>query len=281
MSVELAIQKVISVARSEIGYLEKASNSQLDSKTANPGSNNWTKYAAYLDGLGNVYNGKKNGYAWCDVFVDYCFIYPFGFDLGMKCLRQAIKGLGAGCTYSMRYYKEANAFYTSPQAGDQIFFTRDKGSTSYHTGLVVEVKGGRVYTIEGNTSSAAGVVENGGCVRDKSYPLGASYIAGYGRPNWSVVAGYEEPEAEEEEDVVRYKRLSDIPDTWDKQGNPRYTINMLMNAGVLAGDGSDPDGNNDVIDISHDMMRMMITIYRGGGYDRALIASGQDPVYTE
>lgn len=57
----------------------------------------------------------------------------------------------------------------------------------YHTGLVVGVSNNRVYTIEGNTSSAAGVVPNGGCVRDKSYPLGASYIGGYGRPDYSLV----------------------------------------------------------------------------------------------
>lgn len=50
-----------------------------------------------------------------------------------------------------------------------------------------KVTADRVYTIEGNTSSAAGVVPNGGCVRDKSYPRNAKYIAGYGRPNWDLV----------------------------------------------------------------------------------------------
>lgn len=57
----------------------------------------------------------------------------------------------------------------------------------YHTGLVVGVSGGRVYTIEGNTGSAAGVVANGGCVRDKSYPLGPATSGGYGRPDYSLV----------------------------------------------------------------------------------------------
>lgn len=55
------------------------------------------------------------------------------------------------------------------------------------TGIVEKVTADRVYTIEGNTSSAAGVVPNGGCVRDKSYPRNAKYIAGYGRPNWDLV----------------------------------------------------------------------------------------------
>ena len=40
-----SIDKVLTIARQEIGYMEKRSNSQLDSKTANAGSSNYTKYA--------------------------------------------------------------------------------------------------------------------------------------------------------------------------------------------------------------------------------------------
>lgn len=137
--------------------------------------------------LRNDPNGAKNGYAWCDCFADYCYIYTLGLSIGMAMTYQPEKGLGAGCTYSMRYYKNAGAFFKTPQRGDQIFFTNDGGDTSYHTGIVEKVTADRVYTIEGNTSSAAGVVPNGGCVRDKSYPRNAKYIAGYGRPNWDLV----------------------------------------------------------------------------------------------
>ena len=181
-------ERVIATARAEIGYIEKETNSQLDDKAANPGDSNWNKYARDLDALGIVYNGRKNGYAWCDIFTDWCFIYTFGLEVGMALLCQAEKGLGAGCTYSAQYYEAKGQFHKSnPKPGDQIFFTDDGGKTMYHTGLVVGVSNNRVYTIEGNTSSAAGVVPNGGCVRDKSYPLGASYIGGYGRPDYSLV----------------------------------------------------------------------------------------------
>lgn len=183
-----AIERLIATATAEEGYLEKASNSQLDSKTANAGSNNYTKYARDLDNIGNIYNGKKNGYAWCDVFVDWCFIQTFGVELGMKLLCQSYGGAGAGCTYSAQYYKNKGQFHTgNPQAGDQIFFTNDGGSTSSHTGIVTGVGNGKVYTIEGNTSSASGVVANGGCVRAKSYNLTYNRIYGYGRPDWSLV----------------------------------------------------------------------------------------------
>ena len=60
---------IVAIALAEVGYREKATNSMLDDKTANSGSNNWTKYARDLAAAG-YYNGNKNGYAWCDCFVD-------------------------------------------------------------------------------------------------------------------------------------------------------------------------------------------------------------------
>ncbi len=63
---------VVAIALAEVGYVEKASNSALDSPSANPGGANYTKYARDLANAG-YYNGNKNGYAWCDVFVDWCF----------------------------------------------------------------------------------------------------------------------------------------------------------------------------------------------------------------
>lgn len=203
MNAMSAVERLLATARAEIGYIEKETNAQLDDKTANAGDNNWNKYARDLDALGVVYNGRKNGYAWCDIFTDWCFIRTFGLALGMKLLCQAEKGLGAGCTYSANYYKQKGQFHTgNPQPGDQIFFTNDGGKTMYHTGIVAKAAGGRVYTIEGNTSSLPGVVANGGCVRDKSYPIGASYIGGYGRPNYSIV-----PEEDDDMDQAKFEEM--------------------------------------------------------------------------
>ena len=181
-----SVEKILSTARSEIGYLEKASNYNLDNKTANAGHANYTKYARDLDAT-NIYNGKKNGYNWCDIFVDWCFVTTFGFEMALQMTYQPTNSYGAGCTSSASYYKNNNKFFTSnPQPGDQIFFTNDGGKSFYHTGIVEKVENGRVYTIEGNTSSLAGVVSNGGAVRDKSYLLTYKYIGGYGRPNYSL-----------------------------------------------------------------------------------------------
>ncbi len=72
----------------------------------------------------------------------------------------------------------------------------------------------------------------------------------------------------EEETVVRYQRLKDIPPAFQP------TIKELMDAGILLGDGSDPDGNEDVIDLSHDQVRTLMFVYRGGGFDEKLKAAG-------
>lgn len=179
-------QKVIDIALAEEGYLEKASNSQLDSKTGNVGKANWTKYARDLDNIADFYNGKKNGYAWCDVFVDWCFVQAYGAEQAKKLLCQPNNSAGAGCTYSAKYYKNKGQFFTkNPQPGDQIFF--GDASESTHTGLVYKVDNTKVYTVEGNTSGTKGVVANGGGVWKKSYSLSYAKIYGYGRPSYDGI----------------------------------------------------------------------------------------------
>ena len=59
-----------------------------------------------------------------------------------------------------------------------------------NTGLVYKVDDTYVYTIEGNTSGASGVIANGGGVCQKKYKLNYSSIAGYGRPKYDVETKY-------------------------------------------------------------------------------------------
>lgn len=186
--------KVIAVAEAEVGYLEKKSNDQLDDKTANAGSGNFTKYARDLDAIPGFYNGKKQGFAWCDVFVDWCFVQAFGAEVAKALLSQPDKSCGAGCYWSAQYYKQKGQFHESgPKPGDQIFFWNSEKTSVAHTGLVAEVDGQYVHTIEGNTSGASGVIANGGGVCCKKYALDYDRIYGYGRP-----AYVPEPEAEPE-----------------------------------------------------------------------------------
>ena len=177
--------KVIKIARAEVGYKEKESLMQLNDPTANAGDENFTKYASELDRVTNFYNGRKQGCSWCDIFVDWCFYKAYGLTNARKLLCQPLKSLGAGCKYSMQYYKNKKQFYTEPKVGDQIFFAGSSGEAG-HTGLVYKVTSSYVYTVEGNTSVASGVVDNGGCVAEKKYSLKNSRILGYGRPKYDI-----------------------------------------------------------------------------------------------
>lgn len=236
------IKDLVALAESEVGYLEKASNAQLDDKTANAGSANWTKYARDLDNIG-FYNGRKNGYAWCDVFNDWLFVKTFGVDEALRLLCQTKKSLGAGCNYSAQYYQAKGQWYKTPQVGDQIFFK----SASYayaHTGLVVGVDAATVYTVEGNTSGASGVIANGGGVCKKSYPLSYANIVGYGRPAYTAAEKAEMPS-------TVTPAPAPVADTYlnmkvrqlkkGMTGNDVKTLQILMNGYNFACGGADGD----------------------------------------
>lgn len=177
---------VINVAKAEVGYHEKASNKNLDSKTANSGSANWTKYARDLHNAG-YYNGNKNGYEWCDVCTDWFFYTACGKDKKKAEAMQCQTGnLGAGTLYSMNYYKAQNRFDKNPQKGDQIFFLYSGTTGCDHTGLVIDVTSSQIKTIEGNSNNQ---------VQECTYSRSYYAILGYGHPKYDA---YDEESKKEE-----------------------------------------------------------------------------------
>lgn len=179
-----AVQRVLQIARQELGYREKSSGSGLDDKTANAGGGNYTKYARDLDAIPHFYNGPKQGFAWCDVFYDWLMVKAFGADLAKLMLCQPDDSAGAGCSFSALYYRQAGRFYDDPEPGDQIFFTYQVGEVS-HTGIVEQVSGGTVVTIEGNSSDG---------VNRRTYQKNSGSIYGYGRPKWDLAADVSDPD---------------------------------------------------------------------------------------
>ena len=170
---------VVEIALGEVGYLEKKSNKNLDSKTANAGSANYTKYGRDMHEL---YPSTMDfPAAWCDAFVDWCFYKAYGISNAKSLLGGKFNDYTPS---SAQLYKNKGAWYTAPKVGDQIFFKNSQRIC--HTGLVYKVDANRVYTIEGNTSGASGVIANGGGVCKKSYRLNSGYIAGYGRPKYDT-----------------------------------------------------------------------------------------------
>ncbi len=177
-----AIDELITEAKRWTGYLEKANASQLNRFKANAGDRNYTRFAVdYCKYFGenlNTYQAQP----WCAMYVSTVFANAFGAENAEKLLY----GHYAYCPYGVQNFKNNNAWHSEPQTGDVIFFS--SGIRASHTGIVISVDDRRVYTAEGNTSSADGVVPNGGCVAQKSYSLGYSKILGYGRPNWSTLS---------------------------------------------------------------------------------------------
>lgn len=178
--------KVIHIAEAEVGYREKASNAGLDIKEANAGAGNWNKYARDLDRISGFYNGAKNGYAWCDIFVDWCFVKAYGVVNAKKLLCQPDYSAGAGCLYSAQYYKNHGRWRTIPQPGYQIFFSYRAGEVS-HTGLVVAIDGSTVRTVEGNTSDG---------VFYRTYSMYDPRIYGYGAPDYDMNGSDEVPSSD-------------------------------------------------------------------------------------
>ena len=169
-----AIDALIACAENEVGYLEKMSNSQLDSKTGNAGTANYTKYWRDL-------KASYQGQPWCAVFVSWIMYKTFGLETAKKLLKHTSDFPYVYCpTLGARFTKHAN-----PQRGDIVIFYRN--GTFAHTGIVTNVQGDRFWTIEGNTSGGSTIIANGGGVCAKSYYNSNLPGTKFCRPDYSIV----------------------------------------------------------------------------------------------
>ncbi len=150
-------QKILEVAKAELGYLQKKTNSNLDSKTGNAGYNNYTKYWRDI----NNWCGKNyQAQPWCAGFVTWCITKALGQSRAKELLKH----------YPYVYCPTLGGLFTkysNPQVGDIVIFY--KGGMFAHTGFVIAVDGDKFTTIEGNTSGASSIVDNGGGVCQKIY----------------------------------------------------------------------------------------------------------------
>lgn len=122
------ITRALEIARTQLGVHEAT------------GHNDGEAVESYLRSV-----GLGKGYAWCQAFVYWCY-------------NQAAKELGvtnplaktAGVLNHWNTTKGKKVI--TPQTGD--VFIMDFGKGLGHTGLVKEVRGGMIITIEGNTNDA-------------------------------------------------------------------------------------------------------------------------------
>lgn len=148
-------------------YLEKKSNAYLDDFTKNAGDKNYTKFARDVN---NWNQPGCQGQPWCAVYQFWKLVKVFG-------LTKALQIMGGGfynCQSVTRHAKQKGTWHSTPKKGALNIFRN--GS---HIGSVNSYDATYVYTNEGNTSSAPGVVANGGACRNKKYKLTDSAIDGY------------------------------------------------------------------------------------------------------
>lgn len=233
-------KRILDVARSQLGVKESPANS------------NNVKYNTAYYGR-EVHDTSSAKYPWCMVFQWWVFR-----EAGAPGLFYG-GGKTASCGTLMDYAAAHGQLVRSGyRPGDLVFMRfRQKRTRPEHVGLVKEVRSnGDIVTIEGNTG--LGNDANGGQVQQRV------------RYAWQVLAAYRPryDAEEEEENVVTYKYLNDIPDKF------RPIINDLMTAGIIQGDGRDHTGNGDVINLTHEQVRTLVFVYRGGGFDAKLREAG-------
>ena len=105
---------------------------------------------------------------WCACFVSWCADQSGLIESG-NVPKFSL------CSDGVTWFQGKNKWQsggTTPLAGMIIFFDWDHDGTSDHVGIVEKCEGGRVYTIEGNSSDQ---------VRQRNYAVDYGAIMGYGR----------------------------------------------------------------------------------------------------
>ena len=165
---------IVNVAKSQVGYQEGSSSSQLSGSTY--GGSNYTEYGRWY-GMQDM---------WCAMFVSWC--------AKVANIPSSIVTYHSYTPSGLSWFKSRGQAYSratvasggyKPQPGDIIYFKSARNSNpTNHIGIVTSYSGSTVYTIEGNTSSAT-ISTNGGAVAAKSYSISNTYIVYICKPAYT------------------------------------------------------------------------------------------------
>ena len=152
---ETAGENVALVAESQIGYTQSGRNYEVDDAG---GKHGYTRYGAWY---GYPYS------EWCAMFASFCLHYA-----GVE---QADVPYAAGCVYWTERLEDAGLYKSAgeyePKTGDLVFFDTDGDGASDHVGIVTELRGETMETVEGNV---------GGEVVEKRHELTDEDVFGFG-----------------------------------------------------------------------------------------------------
>ena len=152
------VEEILKTAESQVGVTEYPPNS-------NECIYNDAFYGRHVSGP---------SYPWCCVFVWWVFAQY------NPCLVKKT----ASCQELGNWFNQNGRWHSNPQIGDVVFFhfnTNDRWTN--HVGIVRDIKGNTIETIEGNTSVNSD--DNGGAVMIRQR---SSNIIGYGQPDYANMA---------------------------------------------------------------------------------------------
>lgn len=185
------------------------------------GANNYNKYAEDPR-ITRLFGWNVQNQPYCATFVHWVFINTFGYDEAVA----MTYGGSAACWLDAEQYKNHGAFSQTPEVGSVIYLYVN-GNIN-HEGIVVEVNGDAIVSVSGNYSDMVSKV-----TRYRNDPQ----IAGYGIPNWAVVANEPEPDEAEEgsdeetEDIIHplHRRACYHLEYGDGLGNPLPQVKAWQN----------------------------------------------------
>ena len=169
MTINEAINKVVDLAKSQVGTRE--------------GENNWNPYAADPR-MTEYYGWNVQNQPWCNIFVDQIFVEAFGLAVGKAMVYDG----SPSCAVSAQHFKDHGAWSSTPQLGDQVFYNTGAG----HTGLVVNITNEYFDAVEGNYSDKVSLVR---------HTKNGSEVDGFGVPNWELAVSEEDADSDTDPDV--------------------------------------------------------------------------------
>lgn len=209
----------------------------LEGKCAEGGANHSALLAVY-NTLDPLPRGVKMlpSYDWCAATIT------------ANAIRQDMTGIFAkecSCTMQIRQWQQMGRWVErddyAPQTGDIIYYAWDAtGSGDWtdsvdHVGAVVSCEGGYITAIEGNYKNN---------ISRRRIPVNYKFIRGFAVPDYASLA------TEEEDDMVRYRTIDEIPEGY------RAETKELIDLGFRG------YGDERGLYVTEDMLRCMLVMLR-------------------
>lgn len=234
-------ERVLAIATKEIGYQQ--------------GKNQDNKYGRWF-GMNNC--------AWCVIF-SAAWCYNQAGLIGDMVGRTYKEGGLYSASQTLNWYREHDPDCIKKEGvpGCLVIFDfpKTKAKTD-HMGLFVKLEGGKITSIDGNTSGTNN--SNGGWVRQRSRRLQDLDNVWYIVPR-ELTEAPKDDDGEEDDAEVRYNTMKEISDgaPWATE-----TVQKLIDDDIIKGGGlRDTQGRPADMNLSLDMLRLLVMNDRAGLYD--------------